>query len=243
MSNEVEAAVLDSLLSVWKDVTPWMDAFIHDAGKHFLTRCFPDIVVSDRASVEAGIVNELAFSLVKVAWPGGEHPRAIVDYDPRYPQIVSDSIDRIRARSGDASATLSPDGGSEALKVAMRLNWMLRTRILTSTEELNSAAFRVPIKGSGFVGPLEADVLAGGLLLEIKAGQRSIQARDVRQLLLYASLLSEAGRDLDSVCWVNPRRGEVIRLSAEEISHRVSGRAWYELRSRIVSALGIAVSR
>lgn len=224
-------------------MTPWMDAFVYDAGRHFLTRCYTDVLVSDRSAAEAGIVNELAFNIVALAWQTGEHPRAIVDLDPRYPQIVDNAVERIRVRSGDSTADLQVEGEQEALKVAVRLNWMLRSRILPSTEEQKAAVFRFGVSGSGFVGALEADILAGGLLIEVKARHRSVQARDIRQLLLYGALLSEAGNDLDSVCWVNPRRGELLRLSMEEISHRVSGRAWYELRSRIVSALGVALSR
>ena len=244
MSSEVESTVLDSWSSVWRDVTPWMDAFIHDASTQFITRCFPDILASEpRAPVKAGIVNELAYALVVRAWETDGHPRDIVDLDSQYPQLVSESVDRVRVRSGDGQAELSRDGRNEALKIAMRLHWMLRARVLTGSDQQAIARFRYRIAGSGFIGPLEADMLVGGLLIEIKAGQRSVQSRDMRQLLLYAAMLSEGGHDLDSLCWVNPRRGEVLRLSTEEISSRVSGCAWYELRGRIVSAFGLALSK
>ena len=244
MSSQIETVVLDNWLSMWKDVAPWMDAFIQDASTQFITRCFPDVVASEpRTPVKSGIVNELAYALVVRAWETGDHPRAVVDSDRQYPQLVLESVERVRAKSGDLHAQLSPEGRNEALKIAMRLYYMLHTRVLTVAERRESAQFRHRIMGSGFVGPLEADILVGGLLVEIKAGQRSVQARDMRQVLLYAALLSEAGHDLDSLCWVNPRRGEILRLSTEEVSNRVSGCAWYELRGRIVSSLGIALSR
>lgn len=243
MRRSGEQTVLDSLPSLWRVLTPWMDSFVQDAWRHFVSECFPDPIRSHGRAVDVAVVNELAFAISELAWGEGEHPRAIVYAHPSYPQLESDAISRIRSLSGGGEAELPEDAVDEALRIAIRLTWILRNRVLASAEEQLHLAFRPSFAGCGFLGPVEADIMAGGLLVEVKAGQRSVQGRDCRQLLLYAALGCEEGHDLHSVCWINPRRGGVLRLSIEEMSYRVSGHSWFELRSGILSALGLTVSR
>lgn len=244
MSASTEQFVLDSMPSVWRDIAPWMDSFVDDAWRHFVTETFTkDPIRSTGGAVEVAVINELAFSIAELAWSLGEHPKAVVFSHPAYPQLELDAIRRVCIRSGHDEAELSGAGEDEALKLAMRLTWMLTNRMLTSAEERANLAFRPSFPGCGLLGPLEADIVAAGLLVEVKSGRRSVQSRDCRQLLLYAALACEAGVDIHSLGWVNPRRGALFRLPIEEISHRVSGRSWFDVRSGLVSALGLSISR
>ena len=235
------ASVIDGFSSVWGDLLPWQLSFLQLARSHLLVRCFPDAISIKGASTFVALTNEVAFRIARVSWEQGEHPNGVISNLGDYLDIVGEAEDRVREVSGaDASVELNFDKEA-SVKLAIRLVWMLRTRVASRAAAPLEFSPRFP--GAGIIGSVEADIAAGRVLIEVKIGNSAIRSRDCKQLLLYASLAAESGRDIDTLCWLNPRLGTILELSVDEVAQRTAGRSWFELRNGILGALSWNLSR
>lgn len=92
-----------------------------------------------------------------------------------------------------------------------------------------------PFKGCGILDSCNGDLLVGEELIEIKAGDRSFRARDVRQLLTYCALNHSSHEyALTKVGCANPRRGTKFSIDIETLCIEVSSKPAPELLAEVV---------
>lgn len=89
--------------------------------------------------------------------------------------------------------------------------------------------------GCGWVDDCSGDVLAGGTLFEVKAGERLFRSIDLRQILIYAALDFAAKTfGIVNVCLVNPRIGVFWHEPLEHLCQNLAGRHAPEVLGDIV---------
>lgn len=94
----------------------------------------------------------------------------------------------------------------------------------------------VPLRGAGFLGACQADMLVGDYLVEIKTVKRNLSSKDIRQLVVYLALNAAAGNpDWKFAGFFNPRRSTFHKLiSADLIEHMSGGRAPVDVFSQLI---------
>jgi hypothetical protein len=98
----------------------------------------------------------------------------------------------------------------EAIALANRLHRFLRYKCHSK-----QTSFRPTFKGCGILDSCEADILCGDTLIEVKAGDRTFRAVDLRQVLAYCALNHvDKQYKIEGIAIVNPRHGvgSVFRL-------------------------------
>jgi hypothetical protein len=99
--------------------------------------------------------------------------------------------------------------------------------------------------GYGALSRSRGDIIAGNVLLEVKAVDRPFRASDFRQTIVYALQNLASGKSgIVKIGLLNPRRGIYHIEKLDQIIFDVSGGSIYEAQSAFFSAVGMAgVSR
>jgi hypothetical protein len=93
------------------------------------------------------------------------------------------------------------------------------------------------IPGCGVVDSAIGDVLAGPELVEVKTVARPFRVPDLRQALTYSAMLYSAGRSVEHITLLNPRRARVVKMSIGRIAAGVRGGSAVELLQDLVEAM------
>jgi len=108
----------------------------------------------------------------------------------------------------------------EALKIASQYNHFFNYLKLNH----NEINFRPKLKGAGFLGLCTADLATNNTLYEVKTVSRNLSGKDIRQLLIYLALQSEADKkQWDYAGFFNPRKALHYRFSVDHLIYRTSG--------------------
>jgi hypothetical protein len=92
--------------------------------------------------------------------------------------------------------------------------------------------------GCGILDSCYADVLAGQVLYEVKAGERAFRIYDLRQAITYCALNFQSHQyRVNGVGLVNPRLGVFVKGSLDAFSKELCGMSSSDLCSEIVSFL------
>jgi len=183
-------------------------------------------------------VNELAFRLFQATASNRKlfAVRSVqrVDLDG----LVSETrqyIERLRSSSGRPFQPLVVTAAhiNEAQAIAQRLRLCFQTEML-----LGSLIFEPAFPGCGIVDEANGDIYAHGTLFEVKAGDRSFRATDVRQLLTYAALNHASERySIESLGLVNPRHGTRAIFALDECCLQMAGESAPDVLAAIVHEL------
>lgn len=190
-------------------------------------------------ATERGMINETAFRLfaagIRFGCPLAELSMGVVD---ECVEFAFNHIKTMREYNREDPRKPGQAGMVEAYDIAERLNSFRRRLALSELVVFPS------LPGCGWVDSCHADLFAGGILFEVKAGDRHFHSSDFRQLLCYCALNFSAKRyDIDNVCLVNPRTGRYIGEQLERLCQRTSGRPAVEILSEIVSYISEPQSR
>jgi hypothetical protein len=138
-------------------------------------------------------------------------------------------------RSEALSAELTPDEWNEIGQLARVMQYY--------TSRLANPSFSAPIPGCGVVEPAICDILTADELIEIKTVTRPFRSADLRQSLTYTAMLYAAGRGVEKITLLNPRRAINVTLSIAEIASGARGDSAGELMQDIVERMtGLQVS-
>jgi len=221
----------------WHELLPMEEKFVRELNmlgtKQFARRARGLVPRSDR-----DFVNELAFRIFE-ATSGQKNILAIRSLDRAKLRIVLDEtyayIERLRSNSKRASEPLSvtPDHVTEAQLIAQRLRKCFQTEIF-----FGSMTFHPEFRGCGIVDEAAGDIYTDGTLFEIKAGDRSFRATDVRQLLTY-SAINHASEQYSIVRLglVNPRHGTRAIFALEDCCLQMAGESAPDVLAAIVHEL------
>jgi hypothetical protein len=207
-----------------------MDLFVRQINLHRYERVFPPMQTAV-ASHRRGFINEIAFALFEMMSASGDRQliqdASIVDF------TVLKARDKVAASTRFSAATVPLPDEEETrdfLEQHRRLLHFFRSQAGGSVLEIGPL-----FPGCGMMDTCVADVIAGGALFEVKAGDRPFRSIDVRQLLIYGALNSAGPRrPLAHFGLYNPRTGVSCKFAADELAMEVSGRSASDLLSDIV---------
>jgi hypothetical protein len=111
------------------------------------------------------------------------------------------------------------------------------------TSRLSAPAFSPEIPGCGVVDAAIADLLAEQEIVEVKTVTRPFRSYDLRQALTYAAMLYAAGRPVERITLLNPRRARSVTMSIAELAAGTRGDSSGELMQDLVEwMVGLQVS-
>jgi hypothetical protein len=105
------------------------------------------------------------------------------------------------------------------------------------TRRLGNPEYYPLVPGCGVVDRAHADIRDGSSLIEVKMVTRKFRGMDVRQILTYSAMFYASGYDVETVVFVNPRRGYFASASLDFIAYGSSGRGRAELLYEISQAM------
>lgn len=196
--------------SFWQRTLPTATAYIR-AANLALERF--DLEVSSELSENRGVVNESAFRIFCRAHELGIPASTLAATDVE--GAVLDGVDfirRFRQRSGEEVEPPSSAGVREAILLADSTE-----RALTKIPA-GQVVLAPEFPGCGWVDSCNGDILVGTTLCEVKAGESRFRSVDLRQILIYCALASEAkSHRIDNVCLINPRLGVMLFESVSSL--------------------------
>lgn len=220
--------------SYWRELAPRMEPFVRamNLGINRFAPPIPTEVPSERRA----FVAELGFALFRNRATTGAR-----DWEGAVRQVT----ERIARLSGDPLSEIAWPSKTEhdqANKLADKLSEFAQKRgrawKLTIDPE---------IPGCGIVDRAAADFMIHRRrrriarrraeeqeLFEVKAVDRPFRSEDIRQLLMYAALLSSANKTPERIGLVNPRLGTFAEWSPDELAQDIAGVSGSQLLHQIV---------
>lgn len=203
----------------WRDLLPGTDRYVRRmnlALQRFALSLDPLAPIEER-----GITNEMGFRLFcqMVADDQDSWTRLRQDV---VEQVASDTVNYIRRFRDSMSEGIrkpSKNAVQEAGQLAERLLGFLRVK-----PGWDRRICRPSFAGCGIIEECEGDVLLETALYEVKAGDRSFRAADVRQVLTYCALnYAKPKYNIDRIVLVNPRRGFFFEVSLDTMCRELAG--------------------
>jgi hypothetical protein len=191
------------------------------------------------ASGERGIINELGFRLFVRSSRLGQGVKSWTE-DVMTEEAAAALRYVARMRQFGRMTPSAPTGAGmiEAQAIADRLLSFFRE--VGGEEIICAPAFR----GCGWIADCCGDVFRGGVLFEIKAGDRAFRGIDLRQVMCYAALnFASKQYDIHSLCLVNPRHGTYFHASLNDVCHGLAGKSSVELLNSIVDYVSEPMER
>jgi hypothetical protein len=226
-----ERVFASNFTSVWQGLTPTSEIFVRRINAGLYERVFPHLD-SAAPPERRALINEAAFTLF-VRYGGKLVSRSplssleVVECVTAARRTIA-HLDRLRS---SYVAALDDIEGTEAIAQATRLADFF------SVQRREQITFNPDFPGCGMIDACHGDVLVGGALYEVKAGDRRFRSVDIRQLLVYMALNYQARRhDIGRLGLFNPRTGVSFEASLVEFCFEVSGQAPPDLFADIVRA-------
>jgi len=221
----------------WHELLPMEEKFVRELNT-LRTQQFARRTKALVAHFDRDFVNELGFRLFRET---ARNPRLFavrsmdrVDLE----SLISETrkfIEQLRSSSGRPSQPLIVKAVhvTEAQAIAQRLRRCFQTEMF-----LKTLTFHPAFLGCGIVDEATGDIYTEGTLFEVKAGDRSFRATDVRQLLVYCALnQAGAGFPIRNVGLVNPRVGTRAIVGLDECALQMAGESAPDLLAAIVHEL------
>jgi hypothetical protein len=225
LSSEIKLA--NSHSDFWSGLLPMGEAFIR--AQNSKPQRFASPVVAFTPPDQRAVVNEAGFLFFKELLTLSSKSAAgddALDKSFRAAFAKNDRLPKTRRPSLDETLTL---GRYEARAIALNLRNHFKAE--TETIQVNP-----PIPGCGWVSDVEADILCGTTLYEVKAGDRHFRLSDLRQLLTYCALnFSSKTYEIRDIALINPRSGTLIKESLDKLCRQTSGAASVQILGEIVS--------
>ena len=210
----------------WHQLLPTAESYIRECNTE--SNRFERPLESSLPASERGMVNEVAFRLFAAGTrvSGGAMEVAPSDQE----ECIREAREHIqRMRAGKRSVELGGGSIDEATTLARRLEQFF------SKATTGPLTVFPPFRGCGWLDTCQADALAGGVLYEVKAGERNFRSVDLRQLICYCALnFAAKAYDIRDVCLVNPRSGKYVSETLERLCQRTAGRAAVEVLGEMV---------
>lgn len=203
----------------WRTTTPNMDGFVRRLNGLY-DRDFLPMDAATSAS-RRSFINEVAFEVLCQEFQAGTLglPGEIGDFS------IGAAVAEVRAsavkndRDGDYATDLSQAERLDVLEQVSRLN----LRLILGKDH-SSITLKPIFLGCGIIDKCQGDILVGKSLFEVKAGERSFRAIDVRQVLTYLALnYARLRYKITNIGLVNPRVGVSVELPVDELCYQVSG--------------------
>ena len=212
----------------WHQLLPTAEGYVRECNTEAAR--FQEPLESSLPPSQRGMINEVAFRLFAAGIRLASSPAKLS------PDVIEECIREardhiLRMREAQRVPVQAPEkaGIVEAVTLAGRIEKFFETG--SPGTPVVSPRFL----GCGWLDACQADVLAEGVLFEVKAGERGFRSIDLRQVLCDLGLNFAAKfYDIRDVCLVNPRSGRYVSETVERLCQRTAGRPAVEVLGDIV---------
>lgn len=226
-----------SFTSIWHDIIPLADTYWRRENLRVEHWGSP---VDNLAPIRIrGFINELAFEVFRKAVELDTRAQSKLLLPLLYDSIEDVSKYILRITNDSHSVTSELDDKSKAETIALALNLL---RFFTNRE---SIIFRPKFSGCGIVASCEGDLIYEDCLYEVKAGDRGFRVTDLKQLLIYSSLVFIKEQSaFSSVGLYNPRSGFLWKRTLDSVCLELSGLRQSDVLANIATSMTrLSVSR
>lgn len=206
--------LVESSGSFWKEIAPLLANYVKQVNLGGYDRIDRPIE-SSTSKARHFLINETAFESLSARSMGGK-----IDIDSAYTGVQEKWIARLPANEHIA-VPLSVEERSEAVELVTRISAYGRTY------RIEPCRYGVVIPATGRLEAVEIDLLADGMLGEVKAGGRPFRSIDFRQLMLSVIALRDIAQEHRLVL-MNPREGTVWSELTYEFIESVCVRSFAE---------------
>jgi hypothetical protein len=185
---------------------------------------------SSLPSTIRGLVNELGFRLFATSVSEQTPVLRLPEHAVR--RCIEEALVYVmgqHATAGHPGLTPTSREVIEAQLVGERLDSFFQ-----KAEQRSISTFPV-FPGCGWLDECVGDALAGGVLFEVKAGDRNFRTIDLRQVMVYCALnFGSRSYHIERICLVNPRVGVFLEESLDDLCSELSGRPTADVLADIV---------
>ncbi|MGY3909518.1 hypothetical protein ACW5XW_06900 [Aeromonas piscicola] len=235
-----EATFSKKYTSFWNETLPNSKNYVRLINGGLLQPIYEPFTPAERKNNTA-LVNVLFFNMFRHA------SNNRLDFDHFNNPSFFESLDFIQLQDASIKYLSKFSYGNDCdlplsdieKRQTLRLFQMIYSRYMLSRKKYiddNITLIIDPVfDGCGFVNESTGDFLYGNTLVEIKSGERSFNAIDVRQVLTYLTLnhFSKKPFKIDKVELFNPRMGISFSESVESFCKNLSALSSQELFSEI----------
>ena len=123
----------------------------------------------------------------------------------------------------------------ESTRLAVNIGRFFEFASLRTNFKMGRISPSPEFRGCGWLDECQGDFLSAGVLVEVKAGERSFRGIDIRQILIYCALnFAAKSYDISHMCLLNPRLGVFFGEPLERVCQELSGRTASEVLAEIV---------
>ena len=222
-----EATFATTYTSFWRSVLPNSERLVRRLNMSPLSYAAP---ISSISSPERrAFVNEAAFRLFAAAQPSLKRTGLLTR------KAIFQNVRSYLLKFEALNDELLADPSREELDEIERLADSIHNLIGATADSTEAIVVSPKFRGCGFIDSCFGDLIIGNRLWEIKAGDRSFRATDIRQILTYCALNSvDQTYEIKEVGCVNPRLGIFFVLNIDTLSIEAASKSAAELLSEIV---------
>jgi hypothetical protein len=198
-----ETTLAASYASFWRALTPNSERIIRRLNMGADRYYYP--IQGASSPDRRGFINEIGFRLFSATHGTGIQSSS--EYNAKKSAAVQMARDYVSRLDGVDPTDLTEPTGleiAEAEEIARSIS------IFVTQQDSGHSVVRIspPFQGCGIIDACFGDILIDDKLIEVKAGERSFRATDIRQLLVYCALNAISRTyAISHVGCVNPRRG------------------------------------
>lgn len=202
--------------SFWSNALPFAEGALREMNL-CLERLFKPFEARSPSALN-GFINELAFRLSEYRHFEDSND-AVINALPAICSATEAYMSRLPRAVIPSSV--------EEYEVAISDATALAQRLVSALSALSSGcviSFRPVFLGAGVLDSCEGDILVGTELWEVKGGDRKFRQPDIRQLLTYCALnYASHEHIIDGYCLANPRTGNIISGTVNDLTNDVAG--------------------
>jgi hypothetical protein len=207
--------------SFWRETLPNLESVTRSLNLASTTEWDPMPDLND--PLRRDLIAETAFNLAALKFDNGTASAS--ELLPLAQKFALRDLGRLTRRFiGDAIQSLSEQESKE-VHSAYRRFYLLSISLAQS----KPTVFRPRFRGHGFIRECEGDLLAGRDIYEFKYVSRNFRSSDFKQALIYSVLQwFGTGEEFENIILVNPFKGVIASVAAEELINASGGGNFYD---------------
>ncbi|MBB6431381.1 hypothetical protein [Algisphaera agarilytica] len=171
---------------------------------------------------DPAVIAETGYHIARIAYEQFVHVADVVN-DPEMlgtaSSLAIESAKRFSTEIVDFSDGLSSLEVREAMRLAYRQE-VYRASLADSA----TARYALNLPGAGFLSPVQIDLATSHFLVEVKAVNRNLTSKDIRQVVTYILLrFMRDGDTWENVAFLNTRLGFVYEFPTQSLLRSLSG--------------------
>jgi hypothetical protein len=215
-----ERDLAEKFTVIWKQNFPLLNSgFIRLFNETQITQVNSKIVENSE-NVRYDLISELGFNLSEIVHCNGLPLNDYINNEIQLNCLIEKTMRSIWSPEVclEANLKLTDSELHDTIKISENIIEFINK---SKSETIN---FRPKLKGYGFIPDLEADLLIGDTLYEIKTVKRNFMSSDIKQLFIYLAL-QQVSKDENFINagLYNPRKGNFAKFNIKKLVYNLSG--------------------